>query len=108
MELNERKDCHTLMYKKLKGDFEENHITEIVGNNDKKTKGEIRDKIIENCKEGYGKKNLQTKRLKYIQQEGTIPKMRGLPKDIEIKPIVNGKSSVLEKLEEKWPKFSRY
>ena len=77
---------------------------EIVGDNNNETKEKIRDRIIKNSKEGYGKKNLQRKRLKYIEQEGTIPKMKGLPKvhkkDIGIRPIVNGKGSILEKLEE--------
>jgi hypothetical protein len=52
--------------------------------------------------------NLQKKILKYIQQEGNICRMRGLPKvhkmDIGIRPIVNGKNSVLEKLEEEMAK----
>ena len=74
-------------------------------------KEEIRDKIIKNCKEEYGKKNLQKRRLKRIEKEGTIPKMRGLPKvhkrEKGIRPIVNGKGTVLEKLEEEIAKVFR-
>ena len=67
----------------------------IVGNYNKETKEKIRDMILKNCKEGCGKKNLQRKRLKYIEQEGTIPRMKCLPKVhkkvIGIRPILNGK-----------------
>ena len=42
--------------------------------------------------------------MKYIKKEGSIPKMKRLPKthkkEIGMRPVVNGRGSVLENLEE--------
>ena len=60
-------------------------------------------KIIKSNEEGYGKKRLRNRRKKYINKEGNIPKMRGLPKthkeEIGMRPIVNWKGTILEELE---------
>ena len=48
-----------------------------------------------------GKKRLRRK--KYVNKEGNIPKMKGFPKthkkEIGMRPIVNGKGTILEELE---------
>ena len=49
----------------------------IIGKNDRKTREEITEKIIRNCEEEYGKKNLRKKGMKYVEGEGLIPKRRG-------------------------------
>ena len=47
--------------------------------------------------------------MKYIKEEGTIPKTKGLPKthkkkETGMRPVVNGRGSVLENLEEEMAK----
>ena len=73
-----------------------------------KTMEEIISKIIRNSEEGYGEKRLRNKRMKYIKKGGTIPKMKDLPKthkeEIGMRPVVNGRGSVLENLEEEMAK----
>ena len=72
--------------------------------NIREVKEEIINKMIKDSEKGYGKKRLRNKRRKYINKDETIPKMKGLPKthkeEIGIRPVVNGRGSVLEELEE--------
>ena len=64
-----------------------------IGRNIRDIKEEIINKMIENNEEGYGEKGLRNKRRKYINKEGTIPRMKGLPKrhkeEIGIRAVVN-------------------
>ena len=66
-----------------------------IGRNIKEVKEKIINKMIKYSEEGYGKKRLRNKRRKYINKEGTIPRMKGLPKahkeEIGIRPAVNGR-----------------
>ena len=67
-------------------------------------KEEIWDNFIKKCEEGYGKKKTAEEKVEIYWKKGTIHKMRGFPKvhkkEVCIRPIVNGKGTVLEKLEE--------
>ena len=64
--------------------------------------------MIKDSEKGYGKKRLRNKIRKYINKDGTIPKMKGLPKthkeEIGIRQLVNGRGSVLEELKEEMAK----
>jgi len=76
---------------------------EIIAKNTRKEREKLIDKIIKSSEEGYGKKRLGNKRKKYMNKEGNIPRMKGLPRthkeEIGLRPIVNGKGTVLEELE---------
>ena len=53
--------------------------------------------------EGYSKKRLRNEGMKYIRNEGIMPKMKEQTKthkEIGLRPEVNGKGMVLEYLEE--------
>ena len=50
------------------------------------------------------KEKSKKKRMKYVEGEGRIPRTRGFPKNhkksMGIRPVVNSKDTILEKLEE--------
>ena len=92
--------------KKMKEQIVEGY--KIIGKNTRKEKEELISNIIEKSEEGYGEKRLRNKRRKYLDKKGTIPRMKGLPKThkevISLRPVVNGRGSVLERLEEEMAK----
>ena len=59
-------------------------------------------KIIKSNEEGYGEKRLRNRRKKYINKEGNIPKMKGLPKkhksEIGMRPMGHSMPSGLKRL----------
>ena len=77
---------------------------EIIAKNTLKEREKLIDKIIKSSEEGYGKKRLRNKRRKYMNKEGNIVRMKRLPKthkeEIGLRPIVNGKGTVLKKVVE--------
>ena len=77
----------------------------------RKVKEEIIRKMVKSSEGGCGKKGLGNKRRKYINKEGTIQTTNELAKthteEVGIRPVVNGRGSVLEGLEEEMAKVFR-